>query len=335
MKKGKRHASDAFILFVSIVFALVIAEIFLRLAGHMPETKIKFSNEKTMHQYDAALGWKNKQGNYETPAYTDSGQPIKTTFLPSGARITGHNTDSTNNALVIVGGSYTQGWAISDSETFAWKLQARHPSLYVLNYGTGGYGSLQSLMVIENELPRIASPSVVLYGFIEHHEIRNVAPYSWMIALSRASERGHVFVPYATYKDDKGLVRHKPERFLSLPYSDSFSIIALIEKVYMKVATRNRAPQKRKVTEQLLLDMNTTTSQHGAKFVVVLLELSDEAKLHYKNYLTANMIEYIDCAFPLTPDMEVAGEGHPNGEMNTRWAECISSNLGNDAGLQG
>ena len=45
------------------------------------------------------------------------------------------------SSLVVLN---TQGWAIDDNETYPWKLQKRYPSLNVLNYGTGGYGSYQS-----------------------------------------------------------------------------------------------------------------------------------------------------------------------------------------------
>ncbi len=38
-------------------------------------------------------------------------------------------------------------------------------------------------------------------------------------------------------------------------------------------------------------------------------------------------IRVIDCTYPITREMKVEGEGHPNGQMNTRWAKCIADGL--------
>jgi hypothetical protein len=36
----------------------------------------------------------------------------------------------------------------------------------------------------------------------------------------------------------------------------------------------------------------------------------------------------LDCAFGLTDEFRVPGDGHPNGAMHSRWAECIGDALG-------
>jgi hypothetical protein len=199
--------------------------------------------------------------------------------------------------------------------------------LRVLNYGTGGYGSYQSLLVMERELPCLVDPRFVLYGFIEHHEIRNAAPGSWLGLLLRSSKRGHVDVPFATYDAEKGLLRHPPEHYLSLPFRESLAVVALLEKAYMQLKTNQRLSGRRLLTEQILLSMNRTSKQHNAIFIVILLEIGKDAKAHYKNFLRANKIESVDCAFEITEDARVAGEGHPNGKMNTLWSQCISTAL--------
>ena len=250
------------------------------------------------------------------------------TFISHGQRLTRAKETVSNTEFVIVGGSYTQGWAIDNEETFSWKLQKQYPSLNVLNYGTGGYGSYQSLLVLEKELPRLASPKTVLYGFIQHHEDRNVASDYWLDLLSKFSKRGHVFLPYVTFEKDKGLVRHPPERYSALPFRESLATIALIEKIYMKLKTRNRKSQKRLVTEQVLLEMKRVTEQYDAKFVVALFDIHSDTISHYKRFFQTHNIRYIDCVFPLTPELKVAGEGHPNGRMNSLWAECIEDALG-------
>jgi hypothetical protein len=280
-----------------------------------------------MHAPDPVLGWRNKKGNYIVPPYHPSGKTIHITFLENGQRRTGVDSTNTEGEIVIVGGSASQGWAISDNETYAWKLQQKYPSLKVVNYGSGGYGSYQSLLVLEQELPRMTSPKFVLYGFIDHHEVRNVAPGIWLQTLSRYSTRGHVDVPFATLDDNNGIVRHLPEGYLSLPFRESLAIIELIERGYMKIKTRRRFNQRRAVTEAILLQMDKVSKRYGATLFVVLLRSKNKTKSHYMGFLKQNKIQFIDCVFPRTKDLIVPGEVHSNGKMHTLWAQGISSVL--------
>jgi hypothetical protein len=41
-------------------------------------------------------------------------------------------------------------------------------------------------------------------------------------------------------------------------------------------------------------------------------------------------VDFVDCAFPLPAAMQVPGDGHPNGRMNARWADCIGARLAAD-----
>lgn len=314
---------------VSVILAALLCEATLRLTGYMPWTYTnKDANEPTMHEADPVLGWKNKEGKYVIPAYAPSGQDIHMTFIGNGQRYTGLKGTDLRKDFVIVGGSYTLGWAIDDSETYPWKLQERYPALNVLNYGTAGYGGYQSLLVLEKELPRLTSPIIVLYGFNDHHKTRNVATSGWMQTLSKFSRRGHVFVPYVTFEENNGLIRHMPERYLELPYRESSATIAMIEKVYMKIKTMNRSSQERLVADQILLEMNRISERSGAQFVMAILRANREDKVHYMNFCRAHDISCIDCVYPLTPDMRVAGEGHPNELANSLWANCIANELG-------
>ena len=197
-----------------------------------------------------------------------------------------------------------------------------------MNYGTGGYGTYQSLLVLENELPLLKSPVIVLYGYIVHHAARNIAPVSWLKVLSEFSRRGTVHVPYATVDEDGALVRHPPVAYLQLPFRGSSAAIALLEEVYMRTRVRTLKEGKaRKVMERVLLAMAATSEEHGARFLVINFQpVRPVTKLLVK-FLEVNQIEYVDCGFPFE-GMTVPGEAHPNGDMNTLWSECIVDGLG-------
>ena len=317
-----------------LVLVLICSEIILRSTGHTPWRYVGIdSNEPTMHEPDPVLGWRNKEGKYTVPPYVRSGETTYVTFLNHGRRTTGPKESDARDEFIIVGDSFTQGWAISDAETYPWKLQQSYPSLKVLNYGTGGYGTYQSLLVLERELPRMKSPALVVYGFFSQHEKRNVADDEWLRTLSRYSKRAHVFIPYATADDDGGLARHSPERFLALPLHERSATIAGIETLYMWMTAHRRGEQGRRVTETLLMEMNKLCEKYGAKFVTVILHADDETSSYYKSRLEKSHMEFIDCNYPLTEEMRVPGEGHPNGRMNSLWAQCIQRGLGNQIAL--
>jgi hypothetical protein len=181
--------------------------------------------------------------------------------------------------------------------------------------------------MLERQLPRMSAPRFVLYGYIQHHEERNVAHTSWMRSLSSYSRRGHVDLPYATFDEETGLVRHDPERYVWLPFSKSSVLAALTERFCMWVKLGKRLGQKRRVTKEILLKMNTISKAHGAEFIVVLLQADEKTKKQYMGFLRKNRIRFIDCVFDMPRKMRVPGEGHPNGKMNTLWVQRISAVL--------
>ena len=319
------------LMFLGLVVGIALLEVLLTVVGRSPRRYSRIDiNEPIMYEPDRELGWRSKRGSYIVPRYAPSGQDIKMTFVENGRRLTGENpAPHSNGQLVLVGDSLTQGWAISDDETFAWKLQKMYPFLEVLNYGTAGYSTYQSLLVLERELPHLAQPKLVLYGFVEFHEFRNVAAGEWLAQLSSLSRRGDVDVPYVTVDAEKRLVGHPPERYLRVPFREWSALAFEIGKAYMKFKTRDRISQRTLATEQTLLRMKEVSAERSTPFAVVLLMMDRKTnqKEHYLRFLKENKIPAIDCDLEFTNEMKVPGEGHPNGKMNTLWAECISNKV--------
>ncbi len=315
--------------FLTIVLLFSVAEILLRMKGHEPwKYRDPGINEPTMLHYDSVLGWTSKKGRYFIPRYKPEGTDINMTFIADGIRDTGdvYVDADKRDKIVVVGGSFTQGWAISDNETYTWKLQERFSLLKVINYGIGGYGTYQSLLVLEKELPRIKSPLIVLYGFLDEHQTRNVAPVSWLESLQKVSKRGHVYLPFATLDNAGLLVRHLPERYPETPLREYSATITYFESKYAKLKGMGREKQKQLVTEKLILEMKKLSEKFGARFIVPALWLT-EFREQYTDFFKKNNIEFINCSRRITRDFKVPGEGHPNDKLNSIWAECISSYL--------
>src|SRR5262249_12408647 len=71
---------------------------------------------------------------------------------PSSVRVS--RADPGAPTALFIGCSFTQGWAISDQETFPWGVQEHFPAARVLNAGTAGYGTYQSLLGLSEPSPR-------------------------------------------------------------------------------------------------------------------------------------------------------------------------------------
>ncbi|MBN1125380.1 MAG: SGNH/GDSL hydrolase family protein [Sedimentisphaerales bacterium] len=302
-------------------------ECILRFLGFQPWRRIGHPKEPVLLESDAVLGWKSKEGffSYCTSPGTDS---IHITVVPEGRRVTEPDESGKLDQrakIVLVGGSWTYGWALSDEDTFGWKIQERFKDKKVMNLGVGGYGTYQSLLVLEQKLHEWTDVDIVLYGFITHHELRNVAAAKWLRGLSRNSVRGHVSVPYVTLEQDR-LLRHPPVQYPSWLGRKDSALIALLEQDWVRLQSYQRTRQAPETTQQLLLEMKQLVEKHQSHFLVVMfreLSFKEDKHFNYVNFMKKNKIDYVDCEKKLDESSCVIGDGHPNGAFNTYWAEQI------------
>jgi hypothetical protein len=309
--------------FTSILGTLVAVEAFLRLgAGIQPWQNYPIPGEPVIHQSDPVMGWRNKPGECVFSLAGRSSSLVKMSFGSDGSRATCISRQAGERKIIaVVGCSLTQGWTISDSETYAWKLQARFPDWEVYNYGTGGYGTYQSLLRLEELFSKPGPlPEMVIYGFASFHEDRNVAPWYWLRLLSKFSHRGQVAAPYCDLDPSTGrLRRHPPEAYPAWPLDRSLATVVVAEEAFARFQSRLRVSQRRAVTEQLLLEMSRVCREKGVRFLLALLA-QEPGTTDYHSFLDQQQIPYADCLHPGfgTPEF-TSGDGHPNGLMNTFW----------------
>lgn len=323
-------------LLVSVVLGLAVsfllAEILLRLSGFSPWHYVARTGSPSIQEPDEILGWRNKAGHFRIPPHSVDGVETEVTNWSDGRRATAPEEHSRPDAVAVLGCSFTQGWAISDSETYAWKLQQRYPFLEVRNYGTAGYGTYQCLLVLERILARPNPPRLVIYGFIDHHEARNVAESSWMRVVEQMSTLGEAGLPYCTLGQNGELIRHAVERYPALPLHQYLATAVLAERVFLKWKSHRRPAQAREVTTKLLLEMQRLCRLHKATFVMAFLKSRDDLDggtyiTDYRRFCEMHRIKFIDCLHPFKQQMRVPGDGHPNGMMNDLWVEDIDRAL--------
>lgn len=315
---------------VAALLTLIGAEAIARSARTATPTRPPLDDGlPVLQEPDDDLGWRNKTGSVVWPGQgEDGGKDIRMTFWSNGLRATAPAPDLDRPHVVVIGCSYTQGWAVTDQETYPWHLQAEFPSHAFLNYGTAGYGTYQSLLALERYFAAgHDSPAVVIYGFIDYHEERNVAPANWLKALATASRAGTLSIPFVSIGADGTLERHRLDRANSWPLRSHLASVAAVEDRVLEFRTRGRFEQRREVTDRLILELQRVTRDHGSRLLVAILESRDEPKAHVTAFTAREGIESVDCTVPNQELLQVPGYSHPDRRINAHWARCIGDRL--------
>ena len=321
---------SAAILISSIIVSLLIAEVALRIFGYKPmQSVVGPANEPLMLEPDTELGWRNKPGKYVYPGYSEEVKEVTTTIGELYNRAASYSPDNSLPAMIITGGSFVMGHAISDQETFSWQLQEDFPDLRVINLGTGAYGTYQSFLLLKSTLAKGVKPKFILYGLYEQHEDRNVASARWIKDLKRGSYRGHVSQPHVEFTDNGELLTYPGTTYPSFPLVGSSALMHLAADWYNQFSAKKREKNMVQATEQLLLMFNNLAKKHAAEFLVFLLAGKEPGDFEgeYMHFLSKNNIHNVSCLYEFRPDRQVKGEGHPNAAMHDLWGDCISEKL--------
>ena len=319
-----------FIIFITIAFvSLLLLEFFLRIAGFKPK-KYLTSGESSISNYDSKLGWRLKTGKYLINSNDGSGKSYKVTIEKNGSRKTGEILNI-NKSIIIIGGSFSQGSGVSDEETYAFKLKKNLPNFNIYNFGQPGYGTIQSLLLLKEEIKRINKPEIIIYGFIDHHIQRNIARSEWLDVLLKYSNKNNDFkpsIPFGIIDKNQNLIIKPLMGHATFPLREFSSLIAAIEKVYMKQITRQRKKDQFKVLYKSIDEINTISKSNKSKLFIVNLSLNKKRSDEKLNkYLKKNKISYIDCRAPNFKKYKIKNDYHPNFLGHEFYSKCIFKEL--------
>ena len=330
----KKISQNLFLIFFSLIIIFLVLEVFIRIVlGDSPRKKFDLDTRGQPIPFivDEILGWKPKPGEHLFLPWADGGKKTKLTILDDGSRFNGQINSNKKEKIIFIGGSLTQGQAVDDAETFSWILQKKIKNYKVKNYGVGGYGGTQSFLKLKSIFKIQNDIKLVIYGFIPHHEIRNIAAGSWMYLLKENSRGtgGKVSLPYASL-EKKNIRIHKPKKYLEIPFGDKSALISKVEKRILKIESFKRSLKKNEISKKIILDMNKISKQHQSEFILLFLnadEMPTEQFNIYNHFLNENNIKFIKCQFPKGENFSVKGEGHPNKDGHQSISECVYNKL--------
>jgi len=142
---------------IEIGYRLVAGLPVLRLANWRTEQIVMVNLGELKAIPDPLLGWTNKASSYNEDGYST---------LEYGVRKNFEETTIRTGGMLAAGDSFTEGWDVKDDESWP-ALVEKLTAVPVVNAGTGGYGTDQTILRAEQMLP-IVKPKILLIGF---HEI--------------------------------------------------------------------------------------------------------------------------------------------------------------------
>ena len=105
-------------------------------------------------------------------------------------------------------------------------------------------------------------------------------------------------------------------------------MVQLAERSYIETAFKSRSKDKQEVFRQLMLEMVELGKANNAEVVVLFLKITDKGREYFRPLLDDENISYAECTeagnLVFQDEYRVIGEGHPNGEINTLFADCAS-----------
>ena len=303
----------------TVLISFIVAEIALRQFGYTPRViALNSSWVSGWAQIDEVLGWRNREGSFRS---VEPGHALMT-FERDGRRVDPIAPKPESIAKVlVVGCSFTQGEGIPDDEPYSHVANRELKNLDLINYGTGGYSTYQSLLRMRSYFgaPHTNTP-LVIYGIQGHHMIRNLASSEWISSLTTSDGRW-LMPPHVRMSGDQ-MIEYKGHPLDLWPLETSSAATALAHAGVLKVMNQRPWREHHKALRELLIRMKNTTTENGGSFLIVNLvgTMTDDVE-----WMRREGFDYIDCQHPdvWNGEFRVGGIGHPNGLMHKWWGQCL------------
>lgn len=155
------------VLAVSLILALVIGEVGLRLFWDRPSATLAIG-VTGIHQPDDDLGWRPKP-NFRTVHQLSRRHAVTVTTNRQGWRDRDHEftAPAGRRRIVVLGDSFAFGWGVEDREHFPARLEAHAPALDVVNLSAAGWHPEHYRRVLERDGLRY-QPEIVIVALVQN-----------------------------------------------------------------------------------------------------------------------------------------------------------------------
>ena len=165
----KKITTITLLIFSSLFFALILAEVSLRLLN------ISYPNFYTPNEH---LGY-TLRPNTEGPFTDEGGAYIKINDKGLRSAPVEYNTPVDTIRIALIGDSFAEALQVEIQDAFWSVLENKLNQCYtgnhkveIINFGVGGYGTAQELLMLKHYVDKF-SPDLVLLAYFAGNDIRN------------------------------------------------------------------------------------------------------------------------------------------------------------------
>jgi hypothetical protein len=315
---------------IGLAGAVLSAEAVLRVCRGLPGQRLDIVVEPggKYQTPDPVLGFRPIPGRYS--ALFDHRYPWHFTNLPDTTRITRPLDTYVGRArgpgIWVFGCSFVQGWGLDDEGTLPWKLQERFPDHDVVNFGVGGYGTLQSLLQFQRVLRERPKPLVAILVYADFHDERNVRSMAWRDANISYERFGSTAQPFARLDGDGRLRVEHGDSAVPLIWFRSRSALFDLAVVGYGIA-RDAFLRSHEVSELLIQQFAEESRRHDVHFVLAGISPSDLTRAMVRRF-AAKGVRAVDISVDLDdPANRIPYDGHPSAFANEQHADSIAAIL--------
>ena len=330
----EQQVKNASLLIVSISICLLVAEVAFRLTGYAPRQLVPNAFfvegvDTTWSVPDDMLGWINKQGVSKS---IEAGG-AQMTFWSHGRRAT-RPTDlprPSGTPVMVVGGSNAQSYGVQDQDSFPYLLSESYAAYWIENFGNGGFGTAQTLLLMERVLEDFyddSLPELVIVTFSDSHMARNVSDQSWVYSISDSEGR---FVSPPHFRLHGDTLSFRPFETISLwPLESVSALVATLHHIWLQSFAYANLDEGEEVTKRLFERIANLVGSTGGQLLVVVLEDYDQIA---DNLFADADFPVLNCSgFERTDPQNylLGGGSHPNPLFHQHYAACIGAWLGDN-----
>ena len=230
--------------------------------------------------------------------------------------------------VLFLGCSFTYGFGVNDEQHFTSLIQKKYQDLNFQNAGVVGYGTVQSLLQLREQVGK-APLKVVLLNFSSFHFMRNTLSPQY---------RANLKIGYQRSSDDVGLLMSRAKFPYKSSCADSIQYVpwkeiyknwpgraylASINWIQTSIdAYQENIPAQIESTACLLEEMNVICKKNNIKFGVVCLDSTPETAF-LKNKVPD--LPWIDVGFDFSNKQTINHpyDTHPNPAGHQQIADSI------------
>lgn len=274
------------------------------------------------------LGFALGDGTYSVSV---NGAPSYTANHIYGRRITKKQrlTDSLPSVL-IMGCSFTYGMGVDDSVSFPFQLQSAFKELNIENFGVPGFGNIQSLLQLEQEISSGNVPDLVIVNFCDFHHERNSLTPRFRNSLVMGYQRSNNEATSELAKSqfpfiDNGVL--KTVEFKEL-YSNWSGRETFASVNYFQTMNDERLTSKINLEQNSLsifLRMKELCDKNDIQFLATTLTRNSASK-SFLDRLAQSNIEVVDISLDLRLKKynQLPFDTHPNSRAHDHFSRKLS-----------